>query len=35
MDLPVWQALYEELAPRSFTVITVAMDAGGAPDVHQ
>src|SRR5438876_1188600 len=35
MDLPVWQALYEELAPRSFTVITVAMDAGGAPDVRQ
>src|SRR5213593_1861529 len=35
MDLPVWQALYEELAPRSFTVITVAMDAGGAHDVRQ
>jgi len=35
MDLPVWQALYEELAPRNFTVITVAMDAGGAQDVRQ
>ena len=35
MDLPVWQALHEELAPRNFTVITVAMDAGGAHDVRQ
>src|SRR5205809_7804581 len=35
MDLPVWQALYEELAPRNFTVVTVAMDAGGAGDVRQ
>src|SRR5881296_2922830 len=35
MDLPVWQALYEELAPRNFTVITVAMDAGGADHVRQ
>src|SRR5436309_13044906 len=35
MDLPVWQALYEELAPRNFTVVTVAMDAGGAQDVRQ
>jgi len=32
MDLPVWQALYTELAPRNFVVITVAMDAGGAAD---
>jgi hypothetical protein len=32
MDLPVWQALYNELAPRNFVVITVAMDAGGAAD---
>ena len=35
MDLPVWQALYTELAPRNFTVITVAMDAGGAADAAQ
>src|SRR5436309_1845380 len=35
MDLPVWQALYEELAPCNFTVVTVAMDAGGAGDVRQ
>ncbi len=35
MDLPVWQALHEELAPRNFTVVTVAMDTGGAPDVRQ
>src|SRR5437899_1189052 len=35
MDLPVWQALYEELAPQNFTVVTVAMDAGGAQDVRQ
>ena len=35
MDLPVWQALYEELAPLNFTVITVAMDTGGADDVRQ
>ena len=34
MDLPVWQALSEELAPQNFTVVTVAMDAGGAPDVR-
>ena len=26
MDLPVWQALHEELAPYGFTVITVALD---------
>jgi hypothetical protein len=35
MDLPVWQALYEELAPKSFVVVTVAMDSGGADDVRQ
>jgi hypothetical protein len=35
MDLPVWQALHEELAPRGLTVITVAMDSGGAADVAQ
>src|SRR5216117_1585684 len=35
MDLPVWQALYEELAPRNFTVMTVAMDSGGAEDARQ
>ena len=32
MDLPVWQALHTELGPRGFTVITVAMDSGGAKD---
>ncbi len=32
MNLPVWQALYTELADRSFTVITVAMDTGGVAD---
>ena len=30
MDLPVWQALHEELAASGFVVITVAMDSGGA-----
>ena len=35
MDLPVWQALYEELAPKGLVVITVAMDSGGARDVAQ
>jgi alkyl hydroperoxide reductase subunit AhpC len=35
MDLPVWQALYEELRDRNFVVITVAMDTGGADDVRQ
>ena len=35
MDLPVWQALYEELGDRGFVVITVAMDTGGADDVRQ
>lgn len=34
MDLPVWQALHEELGPRDFTIITVAMDSGGAKDVR-
>src|SRR5437870_1213645 len=32
MDLPVWQALYTELAAHNFVVITVAMDTGGAAD---
>ncbi len=35
MDLPVWQALYEELRDQGFVVITVAMDSGGADDVRQ
>ncbi len=35
MDLPVWQALYEELKERGFVVITVAMDSGGAADARQ
>ena len=35
MDLPVWQALYTELAPKNFVVITIAMDAGGAADAGQ
>ena len=35
MDLPVWQALYTELAARNFVVITVAMDTGGAVDAAQ
>jgi hypothetical protein len=28
VDLPVWQALYEELGPRGFVVVTVALDRG-------
>ena len=35
MDLPVWQALYTDLAPRNFVVMTVAMDTGGAADARQ
>jgi hypothetical protein len=35
MDLPVWQALSTELADRNFTVITIAMDSGGAADAGQ
>lgn len=27
-DLPVWQALHEELGPKGFTPITVALDSG-------
>ena len=27
-DLPVWQALHEELGPKGFTPITVALDTG-------
>ncbi len=29
MDLPVWQALYEELGPRGFVPLAVAFDSGG------
>jgi hypothetical protein len=29
MDLPVWQALYEELGPRGFVPIAVAFDSAG------
>jgi hypothetical protein len=35
MDLPVWQALEEELRASGFVVITVAMDSGGAADARQ
>ena len=35
MDLPVWQALYTELASRNFMIITVAMETGGAADAAQ
>lgn len=35
MDLPVWQALYTELAAKNFAVITIAMDSGGAADARQ
>src|SRR5438093_144668 len=35
MDLPVWQALYEELASVNLIVITVAMDSGGAADARR
>ncbi len=35
MDLPVWQALYEELGPRGFVPIAVAFDSGGRPAVEQ
>jgi hypothetical protein len=31
----VWQALYEELAPRNFVVISVALDSGGAATTAQ
>jgi hypothetical protein len=30
MDLPVWQALYEELKAKNFVVVAVAFDTGGA-----
>lgn len=30
MDLPVWQALYEELKDKNFVPIAVAFDTGGA-----
>jgi hypothetical protein len=29
MDLPVWQALYQELGPKGFVPIAVAFDSGG------
>jgi hypothetical protein len=29
MDLPVWQAMYEELGPKGFVPITVAFDSAG------
>lgn len=29
MDLPVWQALYQELGPRGFVPIAVAFDSAG------
>jgi hypothetical protein len=35
MDLPVWQALYTELAPKGFVVIAVAFDSGGAEAAGQ
>jgi hypothetical protein len=31
MDLPVWQALYTELAPKGFLPIAVAFDSAGNP----
>src|SRR5688572_18082203 len=34
MDLPVWQALYEELADEAFVVITVSFDTR-APDASR
>ncbi len=35
MDLPVWQALYEELQEKNFVVVAVAFDTGGAAAVEQ
>jgi hypothetical protein len=32
MDLPGWQALYEELKGRNFEIVSVAEDTGGARD---
>lgn len=29
MDLPVWQAMYEELGPKGFVPVTVAFDSAG------
>ena len=34
MDLPVWQALYQELGPKGFVPITVAFDSAGKPAVE-
>jgi hypothetical protein len=31
----VWQALYEELGPRNFVVVSVALDSGGASTTTQ
>jgi AhpC/TSA family protein len=31
----VWQALYEELGPRNFVVVSVALDSGGATTTTQ
>ncbi len=33
MDLPVWQALYNELGPKGFVPIAVAFDSGGEKSV--
>jgi AhpC/TSA family len=35
MDLPVWQALYEELEDKNFLPIAVALDSGGAEHARQ
>src|SRR6266567_5320502 len=35
MDLPVWQALYEELRDKNFVPIAVAFDSGGAEHARQ
>src|SRR5215510_7391831 len=32
MDLPGWQALYQELKNKNFEIISVAQDTGGAKD---
>src|SRR5271167_2565964 len=34
MDLPVWQALYQELGPQGFVPIAVAFDSAGKPAVE-
>src|SRR6516165_1122839 len=35
MDLPVWQALHEELGGRGLVVVTIALDTGGDADVRE